>query len=66
MISIFQAYFKNRIMKNLSICELQIEKHYAYKKNLFNIIRIFNQFDSTIDKEIGTKVAMNTCFVFVS
>ena len=29
-----QAYFEAEFLKNLSIFEPQIEKHYAYKKNM--------------------------------
>ena len=34
--SIFYAYFEAGLMKNLSIFEPQIEKHYAYKKKMYH------------------------------
>ena len=36
-VSIFQAHFEAGFMKNLSIFELQIQKHYAFKKHMYSI-----------------------------
>ena len=56
-LSIYQAYFEARFVKNLSISEPQIEKHHAYKK------RNMYLFSVTWSKTMC--VMLNYLFIFI-